>query len=51
MVRVTTNESVYFLTDEEYRNATQNGSLNHLGDEEILLVTGERDVDWKRNGY
>lgn len=51
MVRVTTVESVYYLSYEEYRNATQNGSLNHLGDEEIISVAGEKKVDWLRVGY
>ncbi len=48
---ITTNESVYHLTDEEYRNATENGFLNHLGEEEILSVTEPKRVDWRRCGY
>lgn len=48
---ITTNESVYFLTDEEYQSATQNGLLDYLGEEEILSVTEPKRVDWMKCGY
>tara|TARA_R110002111_G_scaffold100976_6_gene156464 strand:+ start:22880 stop:23047 length:168 start_codon:yes stop_codon:yes gene_type:complete len=50
-ITVTTTNSIYFLSEDEYLIATQNGILNHIGAEEILSVEEELKVDWRKIGF
>lgn len=52
-ITVTTNESVYYLTPDEYFTAIQNGLEGYLGAEEIVSVEGEMEVDlyWMKEGF
>jgi len=52
-ITVTTTESVYYLTTDEYSRAVQDGLEDYLGAEEILSVEEELEVnvDWVKDGF
>lgn len=50
-ITVTTSETTYYLTQDEFQRATQNGFLDRLGLEVILTVEEELKVNWKRVGF
>ncbi|MEQ8853621.1 MAG: hypothetical protein RID21_13495 [Gimesia sp.] len=50
-VTVTTTNSIYYLTADEFMTATENGFLDRLGSEEILSVQDDLKVDWKKIGF
>tara|TARA_R100001132_G_scaffold18544_1_gene16294 strand:+ start:12849 stop:13022 length:174 start_codon:yes stop_codon:yes gene_type:complete len=52
-ITVTTTESVYYLTPDEYSRSVENGLVDYLGAEEIVSVEEDLDVDvgWMRDGF
>ena len=52
-ITVTTTNSVYYLTTDEYSRAVKNGLEYFLGAEQIVTVKEDLDVDveWVKDGF